>query len=231
MSGLHPRVYKAPTDGCIVNRIGAAEPGLCLRHHERRAAHAFDATGDDHVIIARPNAPRGHAHGIHAAGAEPVHRGPRHIDRQPRQQRRHPCHVAVILARLIGIAIDHIVDRGPVHARITRHQRGNRKRRQIIGADTGQSATIAPDRRACRVADICLQGAGLPCMRVNKLTVRSGYGVCRFGASQMLRDTGLAAHFRNTFSDQTDPPRPAAPCHHTSRTRCDSPAPAHGPSG
>ncbi len=73
--------------------------------------------------------------------------------RQAGQQRGHAAHVAVVFARLVGAAIEHIVDGGPVDGRIARDQRGDRQRAQVIGAHAGQGAAIAAKGRAYGVTD------------------------------------------------------------------------------
>ena len=153
---LHLRVHEAPADGRIINRIGAAEGGFGLGHDERRPRHRLDAAGNDHVAIAGPDRTRGHADRIHAGAAEPVHRRPRQAGGQPGQQCRHASDIAIILARLIGAAIDEVVDAGPVHTRIARHQRRQRHRRQIVGANGAERAAVATDRSPDCVADIGL---------------------------------------------------------------------------
>ena len=52
---------------------------------------------------------------VHAGAAQAVDRGPRHPNRQARQQGSHTPDVAVVLAGLVGRTQDHIVDPGRVH--------------------------------------------------------------------------------------------------------------------
>ena len=124
----HQFIDEAPADGGVIHRISAAERGFRLRHHKRRAAHAFHPAGDQQIGLAGFDGPRRHADRVHAGTAKPVHRGARHGHRQPRQQSRHAGHVAVIFPRLIGAAIDHILDRCPIHSRIALDQRPDRRR-------------------------------------------------------------------------------------------------------
>ena len=42
----------------------------------------------------------------------------RHVDRQAGQQRRHAADVAVVLAGLVGAAVEQVVDGGPIDAGI-----------------------------------------------------------------------------------------------------------------
>ncbi len=66
--------------------------------------------------------------------------------RQARQQQRHPRHVAVVLAGLVGAAEIDLVDRGPVELGMPRHQGLDRGGRQIVGAHFGERAAEAADR-------------------------------------------------------------------------------------
>ena len=76
--------------------------------------HAFDATRDHQVRVAGSDRPGGLHHGFAAGGAQPVHGHTGHARRQPGQQRDHPADVAVLLARAVGVAVDHVIDRGGV---------------------------------------------------------------------------------------------------------------------
>ena len=53
---------------------------------------------------------------VEARSAQPVDRRAGHLDRQARRAARHARDVAVVLARLVGAAVDHVVDRRPVDA-------------------------------------------------------------------------------------------------------------------
>ena len=74
--------------------------------------------------------------------------------RQPGQQRRHARDVAVVLAGLVGAAVDHVVELIPIDRRVALLQHAHRMRGQIIRADILQHAAVAADRRADEVADI-----------------------------------------------------------------------------
>ena len=52
-------------------------------------------------------------------------------------------HIAVVFARLIGIAVQHISDRGPIDLRIARHQGTQWNGTQIVRANAGQGAAIS----------------------------------------------------------------------------------------
>ena len=72
---------------------------------------------------------------------------------QPRQEGGHPGHVAVVLARLIGAAVDHLVDRIPIHAAVAVLQDAQGMRGEVVRAHGGERPAIAADRGAGEVAD------------------------------------------------------------------------------
>jgi hypothetical protein len=57
-------------------------------------------------------------------------------------------HIAVFLARAIGIAIDHVADQAGVQAGMTGHQGANRDRGEIVGADPAQATSVLAEWRA-----------------------------------------------------------------------------------
>ena len=69
-------------------------------------------------------------------------------------QRRHSGEVAIVLAGLVGAAEDHVVELGPVDARIARDQRPDRERREVVAPDAAERSGVAADRSANVVADI-----------------------------------------------------------------------------
>jgi hypothetical protein len=73
--------------------------------------------------------------------------------RQSRQQCGHARDVAIVLARLVGAPHDHIVHRVPIDITVAGDERADRQRGQIVGAAARQTAAIATDRCANRVAD------------------------------------------------------------------------------
>jgi len=91
--------------------------------------------------------------GIEPGGTEAVERRARNCFRQARQQQRHPRHIAVVLAGLIGAAEIDLIDLGPVELRVPRHQRLDRGGGQIVGAHFCQRAAEAADRSSHGIAD------------------------------------------------------------------------------
>src|ERR1700738_1281828 len=65
----------------------------------------------------------------------PMERRAGNLSRPPRQQQRHPRHVAVVLAGLVGAAEIDLVDLGPVELGMPRYQGLDRGGRQVVGAN------------------------------------------------------------------------------------------------
>ena len=153
---LHQLVDEAPADRRVVHLGLAIEGAGRLGDDEGRAAHALDAAGDDQAALPAADRPRRHRDRIEAGAAEPVQRHAARRLRQPGEQPRHARDVAIVLARLVGAAVDHILDRPPIDAWIAFDQRPDRVRGEIVGADRREAAAIASDRGPDRIADIGL---------------------------------------------------------------------------
>ncbi len=78
---------------------------------------------------------------------------PPELSGKPREQAGHAREVAVVLARLVGAAEDHVVELGPIDARIALDQRADRDRGEVVGADVRERAAIAADRRPDVIAN------------------------------------------------------------------------------
>jgi hypothetical protein len=76
-----------------------------------------------------------------------------HRNRQAGQQQRHPRHIAVVLAGLVGAAIDHVIHRLPVEPRVSLHQFLQRVCREIVGPHRGENAAESADWRSHIVAN------------------------------------------------------------------------------
>ncbi|EGE61062.1 hypothetical protein RHECNPAF_1260041 [Rhizobium etli CNPAF512] len=150
---LHHRIDETPADRRVVNFGRPRKGRLGLRHDEGRARHALDAARNHQLGLAGADGARRGDHRIHAGAAEPVDRRARDNDRQAGQERRHARHIAVVLARLVGAAEDHVVDGVPVDDAIALHQRLQRDGAEIVGAHRGERAGEAADRRPDIVAD------------------------------------------------------------------------------
>ena len=147
---LHRRVREAPAQGRVVHRpVAAREGGVRLRGHERRAAHRLDAAGHEQVAVAGGDRVAGADDGREAGRAEPIHGHSRNRVGQPREQRRHPGDVAVVLARLVRAAEVDVLDLRRVDAGAL-DRRGHRERRQVVRPHSCQAAAVAPDRRPHR---------------------------------------------------------------------------------
>ncbi len=128
-------------------------------------ACAFAITNGARVIDSTPPAmakrdlagadgARGGADRIEARGAEPVDGGAGDGVGELGQERRHAGDVAVVLARLVGAAEDHLVELGPVGVRVAGDERAQGDGGEVVGADIGERAAEAADGRADGIADI-----------------------------------------------------------------------------
>ena len=150
---LHPFVDKAPADGGVVNFRRSREGFRGLCHDEGSARHALHAAGDEQLRLARDDGAGGGGHGFHARSAQAVDGAAGNGFRQAGQERGHAGDVAIVFARLVGAAENHIVQRGPIHRRVALHQGLDAGGGQIIGPDGGESFPVAADGRADGVAD------------------------------------------------------------------------------
>ena len=134
MRGLHRGIHKTPTDRCVVNRVAARKGCGGLGHHKRCPAHAFNAACNGQLIIAGLDPARGHSNRIHARGTKTVDRGARDRLGQSGKKGGHAGHVAVVFARLICIAKDHVIDAPKIDLRISFPELGYRQGGKIIRA-------------------------------------------------------------------------------------------------
>jgi hypothetical protein len=153
-SVLHLRIDEAPADGRVVDFGAPVERRFRLWHHEGRPAHALTAAGNDQIGFASPNRARRHCNRIESRAAEAVESHSAGAVGQPRKQPGHSREVAIVLARLVGAAEDHIVQLGPVHVRIAVDQRLDRDRREIVRAYRTERSAVAADRGADVIADV-----------------------------------------------------------------------------
>ncbi len=123
------------------------------------AASALASTNGARVMLSTPPAiisdrlaaldrARGDADRVEARSAQAVDGRAGDLDRQSGEQQRHAGDVAVVLAGLVGAAVEHVVDRLPVDAGIALHQRLDGQRGEVVGADGRERAAVAAER-AC----------------------------------------------------------------------------------
>ena len=72
---------------------------------------------------------------------------PPELSGRPSEQPRHPRKVAIVLARLVGAAEDHVVELSPVDVRVAVDQGPDRDRCKVVGAT--HEARRASGRSAC----------------------------------------------------------------------------------
>ena len=144
----HARVHQAPAERRVgENPLAARERFAWLQRHQRSSRHALDATGDEQLRLAGADATGGVVHRLEPAPAETVHGHAGHALGKPREEQGHPADVAVVLARLIRGAEDHLVDGvvaeiGPID------HRADDVRREIVGSDRAQRSAVTPEGRA-----------------------------------------------------------------------------------
>src|SRR5712692_1425037 len=144
--------HPPPERGVIHGLAAARELSLGLFQDVGSAGHALDAPGEKAGAVPGLNFPGGRHHRLHAGAAQPVNGGRRNLDRQPGQQHRHPRHVAVVLARLVGVAEIDVLDGRGIQL-VALHRLADDQRREVVGPDLFQGAGIAADRCAQRIDD------------------------------------------------------------------------------
>jgi hypothetical protein len=110
------------------------------------------AAGHEQLTLTGADSLRGARDRLETGAAEPVDRLTRDLDRQAREQRRHPRDVPIVLPRLVGAAEDDVLDAVGREGRAP-HQARDRRGCQVIGAKLGQRAAGPADRGAHRGCD------------------------------------------------------------------------------
>ena len=148
------RVDQPPADG-RPHHLHLPGHGLVgLGHDVRRPAHALDTTGQDELVVADPDRARRLHDRLGTGGAEPVDGHAGHADRQPGEQRGHPADIAVLLARSVGVAQDHVVDLCGIDFGVAREQLGDRCGGEVVGAHAREAAAEAAERGAYGVEEV-----------------------------------------------------------------------------
>src|SRR5207247_6352775 len=115
--------------------------------------HPLAAPRDERLALAGADRLRRAGDGLEPRAAQPVDGLSRHLDRQPREQRRHPRHVTVVLARLVGAPEDHVVDGLGIYPRpLDDGLDGNR--RQVIRPHTRKRPAVPANGRSQRRTDV-----------------------------------------------------------------------------
>jgi hypothetical protein len=144
----HPPAERRRVQGLA----GSRERLLRLEQHPRRAAHRLDATRKADRGVAGGDRAAGAERRLHAGAAQPVDGGAGSRRRQAGQQDRHAGHVAVVLARLVGVAEVHVLDRPG--AGIALDQRAHHVRGEVVRAHVRERAAVLAGRRADGVDDV-----------------------------------------------------------------------------
>ena len=110
--------------------------------------------------------PGHHTHGgevgrLLARAAHPVQRGPAHVQREARDQRRVAGDVHALLAHLVHAADDHVLDLARIDLDAL-DQGPQRVGQEVVGPDTGQLAVLLADGGPRRPHDHCVRHGTLP---------------------------------------------------------------------
>ena len=180
---MKSRVHKAPPDGGVDQlAIAALQAALRLQGDEWCAAHALNATSNDHLGITNRNRVCCGGERLQAGAAESIHRLPRNLNGVASNKERHARHVAIVFAGLVGTAQDHIVDVGGVDAAPGDDcfKDGGGK---VVGANASECTAVATEGGAQRLNDPgLLQGAargaalGEWCATAHALSLRPPLG-------------------------------------------------------
>ncbi len=106
----------------------------------------LDAAGNREIDFARADRPARGTDRVEAGGTEAIEGLAGNQFRNACQQQRHPRHVAVVLAGLVGAAEEHLIDLRPVEIGMLCHQSLDRNGRQIVGAHFCERAAETADR-------------------------------------------------------------------------------------
>jgi hypothetical protein len=156
---LDLRVRETRADGRVEDAHLAAVGRLGLGHHERRAAHALDATGDEQVALARGDHLRGIGHRVQAARAVALEHRAADLDRQAGEQAGMARDAARVFAALVGAADHDVLELLGLEA-AARHQFLHHAGEQVVGANAGQRAGVAADGGAESVVQVCVEHGG-----------------------------------------------------------------------
>ena len=124
-----------------------------LLQDEGRAAHALDTARDYDLGIATAHHPRALQNRLATRTAEAIDRDTGHRDWQTRQQERHPCHIAIVLTRLIGVAQQDLSNRCRIELGVPLNQRAEWNCRQVVNAQATETTTILAKRCAYGIDD------------------------------------------------------------------------------
>ena len=146
-SPLELRVRKPPTERRVVQgAVAAWKRPIRLRGDERRARHRLDAAGDEQIAVTGDHGVARTDDGGEAGCAETVDGHARDGLGKAGEEDGHARDVAVVLACLVRAAEPDVLDLLGGNA-CTVDGRADGDRRQVVGADCGEPAAVAADRR------------------------------------------------------------------------------------
>ena len=159
----HPRVdHPPPQGGRPQLLVIARERALGLQQDPRRPAHRLDPTHQHDRGVAGLDRPAGLGGRLEARRAEPVDGRSRDAGGQPVEEPRHPRDVAVVLAGLVGIPEQDVIDPARIELRRAVEQRAHRVRGEIVGPHGRQASAVPAEGCSDRIDKVrrahCSQG-------------------------------------------------------------------------
>src|SRR5690606_31628712 len=105
------------------------------------------------------------ANSVQPRAAQAVDGSAWHLQRQASEQAAHARNVAVVFARLVGTAVDHIGHSSPIDVGVAGHQCPQRYGAKVVGPYRRQGTTVAAEGGADGVTDKSLiHGSHVVCL-------------------------------------------------------------------
>jgi hypothetical protein len=142
---LHGGVDQAPAEPGVDGLHAVREGLVGAGEHEGGAAHGLGAAREHDLGLARGDRAGRGGDGLHAGGAQPVHRGAGHGLGESAEQGGHAGDVAVVLAGLVGGAPVHVVDPGGIERGQVGDQAADDGGGEVVRPYGGQGAAQLSD--------------------------------------------------------------------------------------
>ena len=150
-------VREARTDGAVEGAEVAAVGTFALGDNERRAAHAFNATGDEQLAFTGFDRTSGVEDGRQARAAQTVDGNTGHFLRQAGHQAGVASNVARVFTGLVGVAHDNVFVVVAFEG-VTRNDSANDFGQQVIRTDAGDGAGVAAEGGTQTIIDVGSHG-------------------------------------------------------------------------
>ncbi len=135
----HPRIDQPPSEHGV-GGFGEAggECPVTFHHHVRRPGHRLRAAGDRHLSPTGGKGVGAGDHRLHPGPAEAVDGGPGDLDGETGEETRHPGHISIVLACLVGGAPVDVLDGHRIQVRVRGQEAPDGMCREVVGSDMGQ---------------------------------------------------------------------------------------------